>query len=149
MGGEDAGIGPRRGRGSGVVVVADMEAGLEHLSWAGGTLRHVDALLVVLEPTAKVLMTAERAHALALELGIPRVAFVGNRYRPGEEQRLVDFAAAKGGDLLALVPYDEAVRQADLAATCLLDHAPESPSVAAIAALADRLEADYLAAPVG
>lgn len=121
---------------------------MEHLSWAGGTLRYVDALLVVLEPTAKVLITADRAHALALELGIPRVAFVGNRYRPGEEQRLIDYAAAKGGDLLALIPFDEAVRQADLAATCLLDHAPDSPSVREIARLADRLEADYLRVPV-
>ena len=67
------------GERPGTVVVADMEAGLEHLSWAGGTLRYVDMLLVVVQPTAKVMMTADRTHTLAMELGIPRIAFVGNR----------------------------------------------------------------------
>lgn len=55
----------------GTFVVADMEAGLEHLSWAGGTLRYVDVLLVVVQPTSKVMMTADRTHKLALELGMP------------------------------------------------------------------------------
>ncbi|MGH9282364.1 MAG: hypothetical protein ACRD0S_05450 [Acidimicrobiales bacterium] len=64
-------------------MVADMEAGLEHLSWAGGTLRYVDVLLIVAEPQSKVLLTATRAHRLAHQLGIERVAFVGNRVRPG------------------------------------------------------------------
>lgn len=126
------------------VVIADMEAGLEHLSWAGGTLRYVDALLLVTEPQSKVLLTARRAHRLAGQLGITRVAFVGNRVREGEADRLHQFAAELGTDLLALVPDDPAVVAADRAGHCLLDHAPESPAVLAIQRLADDLEERYL-----
>lgn len=122
-----------------------MEAGLEHLSWAGGTLRHVDALLLVAEPQSKVLLTAARAHRLAGQLGIERTAFVGNRARPGDEERLAAFAASLGAELLAVVPDDQAVVAADRAGLCLLDHAPDAPAVAAVTRLADLLEERYLA----
>ena len=126
------------------VVIADLEAGLEHLSWAGGTLRYVDALLLVAEPQSKVLLTARRAHRLAGQLGISRVAFVGNRVLPGEEPRLREFVAELGSDLLAAVPEDPAVVAADRAGRCLLDTAPDSPAVKAIEQLADDLEQRYL-----
>ncbi len=125
----------------GSVVVADMQAGLEHLSWAGGTLRHVDLLLVVVEPTTKTLLTADRAHRLAVELGIPEVAFVGNRASEGDRPRLEAFAAERGAQLMAVIPDDDAVRQADRVGKCVLDTAPASPSVRAIEGLADRLVA--------
>lgn len=118
-----------------------MEAGLEHLSWAGGTLRHVDALLVVAEPQAKVLLTARRAHRLATQLGVERIAVVGNRVRPGEEARLQEFAASLGSELVAVVPEDPAIRTADRDGTCPLDTAPGSPAVEAIRRLADDLVA--------
>ena len=123
-----------------------MEAGLEHLSWAGGTLRYVDALLIVAEPQSKVLLTATRAHRLALQLGVQRVAFVGNRARPGDEERLEQFAASLGSELLAVVPEDPAVAAADRDGCCPLDSAPGSPAVSAIQRLADDLEQRYLTA---
>lgn len=128
------------------VVVADMGAGLEHLSWAGGTLRYVDRLIVVIQPTAKVLMTASRTHLLAVELGIPVIDYVGNRVRAGDEARLADFATERGGRLLAALPEDPAVQAADRAAECLLDSAPTSPMVNGLAALADNLGLAYNAA---
>jgi CO dehydrogenase nickel-insertion accessory protein CooC1 len=129
----------------GTVVVADMEAGLEHLSWAGGTLRYVDLLLVVVQPTSKVMMTADRTHKLALELGIPRVAFVGNRAMgPEDVERMEAFAAERGCELLVAIPEDPAVPAADRAASCVLDTAPDSDAVVAIGRLADRLEADFM-----
>lgn len=131
----------------GTVVVADMEAGLEHLSWAGGTLRHVDLLLVVVQPTAKVMMTADRTYRLAMELGIPRIAFVGNRaLGPADVGRMEAFAAERGCDLLVAIPEDGAVPAADRSATCVLDTAPASEAVKAIGRLADRLEGLYPAA---
>jgi CO dehydrogenase nickel-insertion accessory protein CooC1 len=129
----------------GTVVVADMEAGLEHLSWAGGTLRYVDLLLVVVQPTSKVMMTADRTHKLALELGIPRVAFIGNRAMgPADVERMEAFAAERGCELLIAIPEDATVPAADRAASCVLDTAPDSEAVRAIGRLADRLEADFM-----
>ena len=132
----------------GTVVVADMEAGLEHLSWAGGTLRHVDQLLVVVQPTSKVMMTADRTHKLAVELGIPRIAFLGNRAMGAADvERMEAFAAERECQLLIAIPEDGAVPAADRAASCVLDTAPDSEAVRAIARLADRLEGQFVATP--
>ena len=51
------------------MTVVDMEAGLEHLSRSGGTLRFVDHLLVVVEPYAKAIETARRTVRLAQGTG--------------------------------------------------------------------------------
>jgi CO dehydrogenase maturation factor len=129
----------------GTMVVADMEAGLEHLSWAGGTLRYVDLLLVVVQPTAKVMMTADRTHTLAMELGIPRIAFVGNRALHEEDvDRMEAFAAERGRELLIAIPEDAAVPAADRESSCVLDTAPDSEAVKAIGRLADRLEERFV-----
>ena len=131
----------------GTFVVADMEAGLEHLSWAGGTLRYVDLLLVVVQPTAKVMMTADRTHKLALELGIERIGFIGNRATgPADVERMEAFAAERGCELLIAVPEDSAVPAADRASMCVLDTAPDSEAVRAIGRLAERLEGQFATA---
>lgn len=127
-----------------------MEAGLEHLSWAGGTLRYVDVLLVVVQPTAKTMMTADRTYHLAVQLGIPTIAFVASRASGAAVDRLAAFAAERGCELYGAVPDDDAVRAADRAALCLLDTAPESPAVDAIARLAGELEGRFIdRRPVG
>jgi CO dehydrogenase maturation factor len=126
------------------VVVADMEAGLEHLSI--GTLRHIDVLLVVVEPTAKTMLTADRTYRLALELGIPEVAFLGNRVRgPHDPDELAAFAAAHRSELLVTIPEDDSVRQADMSSQCVLDVAPGGAAVSAVGRLADILEDRFLA----
>lgn len=117
-----------------------MGAGLEHLSWAGGTLRSVDLLLVVAEPAVKSLVTARRTSVLARELGIPWIGLVVNRLQPDEAPRTEVFALTSGIDVVALVPDDQAVRYADRVGRCLLDCAPEAPAVRAIQRLADELE---------
>ena len=123
----------------GTVVVADMEAGLEHLSI--GTLRYIDLLLVVVQPTAKTMMTADRTYKLALELGIPEVAFLGNRIRrPADTEQLRAFAADHGSELLVAIPEDDNVRWADAQSRCILDLAPDTAVVHAVGRLADTLE---------
>ncbi len=132
----------------GTFVIADMEAGLEHLSWAGGTLRYVDLLCVVVQPTAKVMMTADRTHKLALELGIGRVAFIGNRATgPADVERMAAFATERGCELLVAIPEDPAVPAADRASRCVLDTAPDSEAVRAIGRLAERIEGQFAATP--
>lgn len=119
-----------------MVVIADMEAGLEHLSWAGGTLRHADLLLVVAEPQVKSLLTASRTIALGRELGIPRMGLVANRGGDGDKHQLEAFAQQHEVELLAVIPNDEAIIRADRDGRCVLDTAPSAPAVAAIKALA-------------
>src|SRR5262245_37252866 len=89
-----------------------MEAGLEHLS--RGTGRHVDRLLVVMEPYYKALETARRCAELGRELGIPQVLAVANKLR-GEEDRAAvrHYAAAHALDLAGEVPFDVDVYNAD------------------------------------
>ncbi|MEW6153734.1 MAG: hypothetical protein AB1673_07070 [Actinomycetota bacterium] len=126
----------------GTVVVCDMEAGLEHLSI--GTLAHIDMLLVVVQPTLKTMMTADRTHKLALELGIPEIAFLGNRIRrPSDVDQLEAFARDHGGPLLVAMPEDDEVRHADAANMCILDAAPESTTVKGVATIADWLEGRF------
>jgi CO dehydrogenase maturation factor len=121
-----------------VVALVDMEAGLEHLS--RGTARHVDTLLVVLEPYDKALETARRCAELGRELGIPRVLGVANKLRGGEDRAAVrDYAAAHGLSLAADVPFDEEVYQADLAGRAPAATS-EAPAARALETLAVALQ---------
>ena len=73
--------------------VADMEAGLENFS--RGTPRHVDTLLVVMEPYFRSLETAGRAFELGRELGIPSISAVANKVRNAEDKQAIrDFCTA-------------------------------------------------------
>lgn len=118
--------------------IVDIEAGLEHLS--RGTARHVDAILLVLEPYFKSMETAARMNDLALELGIPRVCGVANKVRSADDETaLRDFSAARGLTIVATIPDDEAIARADRAGIAPLDYDESSPAVAAIRALAGTL----------
>jgi|SRR5919201_6155812 CO dehydrogenase maturation factor len=102
------------------VAVVDMEAGIEHLS--RGTARHVDTLLVTLEPYYKALETSRRCAELGRELDIPHVVGVGNKVRDaGDAAAVKTFAEAHGIPLVASIPFDEGVRRADLAGRPLVD----------------------------
>jgi CO dehydrogenase maturation factor len=128
------------------LTIVDMEAGLEHLSRSDGTLRHVDLLLVVLEPYRKALVTAHRTQRLAKELGIPRVAAVLNKVRDDEERRELEATAADWElPIVGAVPYDDGVRLADRRGEALLDVAPDGPAVTAITALLDAIDAELSA----
>ena len=122
------------------VAVVDMEAGLEHLSRSGGTLRHVDQLLVVVEPYAKAVETARRTVLLARELGIPRVSAVASKVRDERERELVE-RLCKDEDcaLAAVIPYDDEVRLADREGLPPIEAAPQGTMVRAVETLADSL----------
>jgi CO dehydrogenase maturation factor len=103
------------------VTLIDMEAGLEHLSRAGGTLAYADVLLVVMEPSRKSVITAARTLALAAELGIPRVYGLGNKARDSDDGDFFRQAADQYGVPLAgIVAYDAQVVQADRAGTAVM-----------------------------
>lgn len=120
------------------ITIIDMEASLEHLS--RGTVRHVDALLVVTEPYYRSLETARRTFPLAGGLGINHLYTIVNKIRSPEDERAVgDFCRRNEMEIIARVPFDEAVMEADQNGRSLYDHAPEAAPVGELERLAERL----------
>jgi CO dehydrogenase maturation factor len=110
------------------VTLVDMEAGLEHLSRSGGTLAYADVMLMVMEPTRKSILTAARTIELAQELGIPRIAGVGNKAKLPQDAEFYEKVAAEFGVPLAgIVPWEADVPLADRRGTALT--AEQAPAV--------------------
>jgi CO dehydrogenase maturation factor len=93
------------------VVILDMSAGIEHLSRA--TARAVDKLIIVVEPGRKSLETALRIKQLASDIGIVKIAAVGNKVR---NQGDIDFLILNlpGFDFLGFLPLDQAITDAEI-----------------------------------
>ena len=127
------------------LTIVDLEASIEHLS--RGTVKHVDALLVVTEPYYRSLETAGRIIPLAQDLGLEHIWVLGNKVRSERDQAAIqEYCAIKEFELLASVPFDENVTEADLIGQALIDHTPQSPAVLAVqgvaATLVERVRAD-------
>jgi CO dehydrogenase maturation factor len=117
------------------VAVLDMEAGLEHLG--RGTTEHVDILLIVIEPYYRALEAATRIRDLALGLNVPQIVVVANRIRTDREREAVIQHCLKHNlELIATIPYDEAVVEAEQRGVAPIDHAPQSPAIQVIGDLA-------------
>jgi CO dehydrogenase maturation factor len=122
------------------VSILDLEASPEHLS--RGTTRHVDALLLVVEPYYRSFETARRMAALAAELPIGRVGVVANKLRsPEDASAIAEYCERHGLTLEGELPWSTEVLDADRAEIPLLDYDPSGPVVAAVAKLADKLGA--------
>ena len=118
--------------------IIDMEASVEHMS--RGTVRHVDTLLIVIEPYYRSLETAARMAPLARGLGIQRVYAVAIKLRNERDEVAVrDYCAKHDLELVARVPFDEAIVEADRAGVALIDYAPDAPAVTEIRTFAHRL----------
>lgn len=115
-------------------VVMDMEAGIEHLG--RGTAAGADAMLIVVEPGVRSLRTAEAIGRLAADLGLSRVFVVFNKVQTGEEARLLQYMLQY--EVIATLPYSEAVRRADLEEKPPFELAPDF--VVAVRALATELK---------
>lgn len=122
-------------------LVLDMEAGIEHLS--RGTVGSVDSLLVVVEPSRRSIETAVRIRELAGQLGLRRVFAVGNKIRTEEERRLLAESLA-GWEFASHVPFDDGVRNAEMAGRPVADGAGTT-TIAAVARLTDFLAARQVA----
>jgi CO dehydrogenase maturation factor len=120
------------------LTILDTEASLEHLS--RGTVRHVEGLVVVVEPYFRALETMKRTVPLARELGIPAVWAMANKVRSADDEAVIrDYCEKLDVDLLGTVPFDDAVVVADRTRTSLIDHSLDAPATVAISAAAERL----------
>lgn len=122
------------------VVLLDMEAGVEHFSRANGTLRYVDALLILVEPFYKSLVTARTVVALSAELGITTRYVVANKVRnEGDLTAITAFCDESGLELIGVVPFDPSFPEAEGREAAPIDAAPDSPGVVAARTLARRV----------
>jgi CO dehydrogenase maturation factor len=103
-------------------VLLDMYAGVEHLGRA--TADSVDAMLVVVEPTARSLATAAQIKRLAEDIHVPRLVLVGSRVQGTTDRQYIE-SNSPGLPLVGFIPEDERVRQADRAGKALFEMAPE------------------------
>lgn len=104
------------------VVLMDTHAGVEHF---GRSLAHgFDHALVVTDPSSNGVAVAVRTARLAHDLGIPHVELVVNRARSTAEMdrvsRLVDSEGGFPFEAMALLPWDDAVLDADPSVEALL-----------------------------
>jgi CO dehydrogenase maturation factor len=124
--------------GSKQVTVMDMEASIEHMS--RGTVRHADVLLVVLEPYYRSMETAGRIVPLARGLGIERIYGIANKIRNPQDREAVEaYCRNHELELIASVPFDENVVEADRTGRAVIDYDVSSPIVHELSRVADSL----------
>ena len=122
------------------ITVLDMEASVEHMG--RGTPRYADVLLIVTEPYYRSLETTGRLAPLAREIGVKRLGVVANKVRgPRDEEAIRRYCAEHELEVLAVLPFDEAVLEAEQAGTPILDADPASAYVKMVEQLLERLPA--------
>lgn len=91
-------------------LVIDMEAGIEHLGRA--TADCVDAFIVVVEPGQRSIQTLKTIKKLAQDIGVRKIAAVGNKIRTEEEKAFISEAC---GDIpvLGFLSYNPELIEAD------------------------------------
>jgi CO dehydrogenase maturation factor len=116
-------------------LVGDLPAGTRQAFFGWGD--YADTVVVVVEPSAKSVLSARRLARLALAKDAPTVVAVVNKARENDDAAVV--AARTGLDVIACVPYDDTAPAADRAGAAPIDHAPTSDLVTGVQTLLDRL----------
>jgi CO dehydrogenase maturation factor len=94
-------------------VVLDLEAGVEHIG--RGTARAVDNLLIVADSNLKSLEIAKHIHDMSAAAEMKHVYLVGNRVmNQPQEEAIHSFAEKNGLVILAILPFDQKVIEADM-----------------------------------
>ncbi|MDK2790826.1 MAG: dehydrogenase maturation factor [Methanothermococcus sp.] len=96
------------------VVILDMEAGIEHLGRK--VTENVDLMIVVVEPSKKSILTAERIKKLANDIGVTNLKVVVNKVKNKEEKEIFKeiFEKEVGIPILGFVSYNDEVSKCDL-----------------------------------
>lgn len=117
-------------------LVGDLPGGTRQPFFGWGD--YARTVLVVAEPMAKSLMAARRLARLALrEEGPRRIVAVANKVTGRDDIEVV--RRRTGLEVIAAIPLDEAVADADRAGRPPIDHAPESSAVRAVESLVERM----------
>lgn len=122
-------------------LVGDLPGGTRQPFFGWG--RYARTMLVVAEATPASLLSARRLARLAQMVEKPRMFAVANRVRTPDDGERV--AVATRLPVVAAVPYDEEVLDAERRGLPLLDRAPESAAVAAVESLLTRMQSEEYA----
>ena len=120
-------------------VVGDLPGGTRQAFAGWGGYAHT--FLIVVEPTAKSLLSARRLARLALTEGAPHIMAVANRIREPGDAALVE--GRTGLPVVAAVPLDEALAEAERKGRAPIDEAPGCPAVREVESLVNRLTKEH------
>ncbi len=119
-------------------LVGDLPGGMRQPFFGWGDYAHT--IFVVVEPTVKSMRAGRRLARLALTEDPPAVIVaIANKVREDGDAARVQ--AATGLPVIASVPWDEALADAEKAGLAPIDAAPDSASVRAVAALVEQMMA--------
>ncbi len=116
-------------------VIADLEAGIGTLTRLADD--QLDAVLLVVEPTAKSIEVGVRAARLVREKSLGHLVVVASRVCDDADRAAL--VAALGDAEIVVVPQDDEILAADRRGLAPLDVAPDAPAVRALAAMAESL----------
>ncbi|MCA1844732.1 MAG: AAA family ATPase, partial [Actinobacteria bacterium] len=116
-------------------LVGDLPGGTRQAFAGWGS--YARTVMVVVEPTAKSTLSARRLARLAKGDGGPEVVAVANKVRDPDEADLV--SRRTGLRVVASVPWDEALAEAERRRRAPIDDAPDSAAVRAVALLVDLM----------
>lgn len=121
------------------LVIMDMEAGVEHLG--RGTSKGLDIMLVMVEPGMKSIKVTEHISTLAADLGISRVYMILNKVRNEKEAEITKSKLRQLNlEVLAVIPFDPKIIEADLEDITPIEYSPDCPAVKAIKKLKGEVE---------
>lgn len=128
------------------MTIVDMEASVEHMG--RGTPRYADVLLIVTEPYYRSLETTGRLAPLARDIEIKQMYVVANKVRNArDEEAIRRYCAEHGLEIMAVLPFDEAVLEAEQSGIPILDTDPGSAYVKVVEQLLGRLPTALNALP--
>jgi CO dehydrogenase maturation factor len=104
-----------------MVVLLDMEAGIEHLG--RGTSQYMDMLLIVTEPTLASLHTVLRIADLARQLVIPRLGVVGNKIASDRQRKFIE-ESLDAMEILGFLSLNERVQETDITGEAVFSNNP-------------------------
>ena len=122
-------------------VVGDLPGGTRQAFSGWGD--YARTVLIVVEPTAKSLLTARRLSRLALDEEHPRrIVAVANKVREEGDVEMV--ARRTGLEVVGAIPWDEALAEAEQKMAAPIDMAPDSPAVQAVESLVEQMSEERI-----
>ncbi|MGI8807596.1 MAG: ArsA-related P-loop ATPase [Acidimicrobiales bacterium] len=124
-------------------VIGDLPGGTRQAFTGWGSW--ANTILIVVEPTAKSLLSGRRLARMAdLDPENPkRVMVVASKVREPDDVEMI--AKGTGLEVIASVPWDEELAEAERRQMAPIDFAPDCPAVRAVESLVERLSEERVA----